>query len=635
MAITTTSISINPGWASSTLVNQLEAAFTWLGLHGGADSGLVIGVSTYTANVGGTVGTIGDDYFDVETTSLTGIGTGLTLDIFRTSGVIDNILVNRPGYGYTGGEIVRVSAANIGGASNGASNFDVIVSIAATVTGSASYACTFSSISGSSFIINGLDRNGTVGGANTTITIREGDYLTITNSYGYQIAIGRTSSGGYLYAPQTIPFNSTSNVTSGQTMVFSPAVGQAGTYHIDDGYSNLNGGTIVVLPANSADINSSGFGSTSGFYFKRLTGSGHNSAAVLKQVIDPNKKFGTTYRGFMLYDSGNGRYDWLFNVGSGFHPYMSNIGNFNFGGMAKTLRWVGSPGHDTPYRPTQNDDNNSLASSTQYAQIARAGSQNGENERLSTGSNTGYKLDLNIFRSQLDPNFAVLSYRNSTLSSQRISDNTFGTFILHNFTSNIWDLNNVFLSGYTQIIPSTSGSTTIRPNIVFRTYVSGNMDRQSSVYPSRRAAEFGYSNIDAWSQFTQPYVDDVYVSNAYLNADNFNYTASATSKRIYYRSASQAPERGYGGFNNQRQLTSNADFNAVIKGIPLNGQLVPVPYYLPDDFVLIDFSYNLPGVNIQQGDTITVSPSEVYTVINGSYSQKTKTAGILFCARTI
>jgi hypothetical protein len=162
------------------------------------------------------------------------------------------------------------------------------------------------------------------------------------------------------------------------------------------------------------------------------------------------------------------------------------------------------------------------------------------------------------------------------------------------------------------------------------------MDKLSSVSPSRRAAEFGYSQLDSWAQYPNAYVDDIYYSTAFVNADIYNYTVSNTSKRIYYRSASQSPERGLGGYGSyNRQISSNADFNAVIKGIPLNGQLVPIPYYLPDDFALIEFSYNLPGVNIQQGDTITVSPSEVYTVITGSYNQRTKTSGILFCARVV
>jgi hypothetical protein len=65
--------------------------------------------------------------------------------------------------------------------------------------------------------------------------------------------------------------------------------------------------------------------------------------------------------------------------------------------------------------------------------------------------------------------------------------------------------------------------------------------------------------------------------------------------------------------------------------------MIPCPYYLPDDFVLIDFDYSVSAANIQQGDTITISGSEVYTVIMGSYNQTTnsRTRGILFCARTV
>ena len=50
---------------------------------------------------------------------------------------------------------------------------------------------------------------------------------------------------------------------------------------------------------------------------------------------------------------------------------------------------------------------------------------------------------------------------------------------------------------------------------------------------------------------------------------------------------------------------------------------------------IIDFDYASPSANIQQGDTVTISGSEVYTVIQGSYDQTTRTRGILFCARTV
>ena len=66
----------------------------------------------------------------------------------------------------------------------------------------------------------------------------------------------------------------------------------------------------------------------------------------------------------------------------------------------------------------------------------------------------------------------------------------------------------------------------------------------------------------------------------------------------------------------------------------MTSQFVPCPYYLPDDFVLIQFDNAQPGQNIQQFDTVTISGSEVYTVIDGAYNQTTRTRGILLCART-
>ena len=81
-------------------------------------------------------------------------------------------------------------------------------------------------------------------------------------------------------------------------------------------------------------------------------------------------------------------------------------------------------------------------------------------------------------------------------------------------------------------------------------------------------------------------------------------------------------------------MPDSLNFNAVIKGLPLTSQFVPCPFYLPDDFVLIQFDNAQPGQNIQQFDTVTISGSEVYTVINGAYNQTTRTRGILLCART-
>ena len=82
---------------------------------------------------------------------------------------------------------------------------------------------------------------------------------------------------------------------------------------------------------------------------------------------------------------------------------------------------------------------------------------------------------------------------------------------------------------------------------------------------------------------------------------------------------------------------SVADSNAVMKGLPINALMMPVPYYLPDDFVMIQFYYGSVNANIQQGDTVTISPSEIYTVIAGSYNMTTDnvTRGVLFCGRKV
>ena len=96
--------------------------------------------------------------------------------------------------------------------------------------------------------------------------------------------------------------------------------------------------------------------------------------------------------------------------------------------------------------------------------------------------------------------------------------------------------------------------------------------------------------------------------------------------------------RGRGGayFNSEYadKVDDNANYGAVIKGIPLNTRLVPCPYYIPDDFALIQFDYASPDALIQMWDTVTVSGSEVYTVITASYNQTNRTRGIAFCART-
>ena len=130
MAITTTTFTKSVGWARTDVIDQLEQAFTWLELHGTQISGLVTSISSYSG--GGTVGSSGTYYYDVPVATTTGIGTGATFDISRTSGSISAVYVNRPGENYVQGEYVTLSAADIGGGSA------VAIGITVNVDGGAS-----------------------------------------------------------------------------------------------------------------------------------------------------------------------------------------------------------------------------------------------------------------------------------------------------------------------------------------------------------------------------------------------------------------------------------------------------------------------------------------------------------------
>lgn len=498
MAITTTTITKNAGWARTDVIDQLEEAFTWLELHGTQISGLVTSISAYSG--GGTVGSSGTDYFDVPVVTTTGIGTGASFDVYRSSGSIQVVYVNRPGYGYTTGEYVTLSAEDIGGSVNGATGIGITVNIDAV-----------------------------------------------------------------------------------------------------------------------------GYGSTDQFFDKNFTPSDTNRPwGVLKQDFDTTKRFGVTYRGFKVYSDSNIRG----YVGSSFFPFNTTNDNDKGGQVRDSFR--GAAYLDVT--KTNFDKLNTSDSSTQF---------DGNFQFATTNSPTAHDLKLNIYRSGIDPSFAVLSYNQPSVTG-KINDSTFSTFIIHNFNSNLWDLNEVFSAGITFIdkdpsLSSTNGSTSF---IGFKTILSGNNELDST-YVATRTAEAGWIQI---------YSDGHYGhsgQNYIIASTKTNYTNSVSGSSDSYEYLPSMPATIYsrtGGVKDRGWLNSTptygnrypiTTYNSIIKGIPINGNLIPCPYYMPDDFVVIDFNIPISAQEIKQGDTITLSGSEVYTVITGSYNQSNETAGILFCARTV
>ena len=118
--------------------------------------------------------------------------------------------------------------------------------------------------------------------------------------------------------------------------------------------------------------------------------------------------------------------------------------------------------------------------------------------RETIASSRSYQLDLNVFRSGLDPKFVVWSYRQPTLSSTKLRDNTFLTYIIHNYTGDLWDLDDQFLGGVTTIVPNTNDYDS---RLDFRTYPLGMTSKYNYTMQSRRSAEAGYMS---WTTSTSP-----------------------------------------------------------------------------------------------------------------------------------
>lgn len=505
MAITTFTVSKQAGWARTDVILQLEEAFTWLELHGDAISGLVTSISAYSG--GGQVGS-NDQYYDVFASSSSGIGTGASFDITRSGGFVNQIFVNRPGIGYTNGEVVQISAEDIGGSANGA------VGIAITV-----------------------------------------------------------------------------------------------------------------------NIDPVGYGSTNQFFDKNFTPSNDTTRpwGVLKQDFDTNKRFGVTYRGFKVQSDT----DMNIYAGSSFFPFnITNNSNLG-GGSDDSFRgttFLDTPAFDTRLNFTTINSYPQVSSSTfRYA---------------SNNSPTTHDLKLNIYRSSLDPSFAVLSFNQPSISGS-LSQSTFSTFIIHNFNSDLWDLDEVFSAGITLIEKRPSFTTDgqgVTGQIGFRTYLVASSDFNGR-YIASRTAESGWAEIRSESLKRGRVAANYNIASSQTNFTDANdrgtndYESLAGFTATIYSRTGGLKDNGNIAFLNNATTTGNrfpiTIYRSVIKGIPINGSLIPCPYFMPDDFAIIDFKLTESGQDIRQGDTITVSGSEVYTVITGSYNNFGETAGVLFCARTV
>ena len=482
MAITTYRETAVPGWATTSVIYQLESAFQKLGWHGGTVTGIVTGMTGYSGQ--SVVGSSGTDFYDVRPKSGRSVGAGDTcsFSVYRNSGSVNAVYVNRGGHGYSDNDNLVLDGADIGGG---------------------------------------------------------------------------------------------------------------------------NDMTVVAL------VDETNYGSTSTFYDKDVTTGSSAPWGVLRTEVDNTKVYGDSYWGFQA----NGTNLYIAS-GTSFHPY-NNDSYLNYESR------YGNSFRGQYYRELSYDPN---GNGNQYTNSSA--NTNIDQVILPYASSNSFTLELNVFKSGIDSNFAIFSFKHPDKSSSSINDNTYSTFFLHKYTSSLFNMDELYQGSLTYLAPTYRNMSSAYFEL--RTTL-GNCKASSGHYQGRSCLG-GYQTGSAVSN-ADTEVSDRIIGSAYSREESSYYR-----RHLYRNNAVNSVNwRGdtYGDDDTRNNVQpSSINYNAVIKGIPLSSQLVPCPFYLPDDFVLINFDHASPDQNIQQYDTITISGSEVYSVIDGAYNQTTRTRGILLAART-
>ena len=373
------------------------------------------------------------------------------------------------------------------------------------------------------------------------------------------------------------------------------------------------------------------FGSGNAFFSKNSNGNG--SYAILKVVHDATKTFGTTFytfgmhqsnRNLLTIQSGN---TWRFinHTGTAYNTTTTSESTFNY----RFGVFGGVPGldHQRDYSWIRRSE----GSDGDYATQSYAFSSNPQN----------YPLEIRTYRAQSpqDTDFAIIQF--VQISNSNVTP--CATFSISRGTQHgngVYDLDHVFQDTITNFHTTTSPQRTIvfRYGGTHRDYANREPVNDNSV---ARAASYGYLRESGGSSYRY-YVDTDFTSN--IDTENVN---SSEGIRFYYRNstfddvlATDTEGRKYKG----KKVDPSADYYKPISGLPVTTALLPIPYYIPDDFVLLPVTATPGATAFRTGDTVTInSGSEVYEIILASYQTNQtglnnvtngSSMGMLFLART-
>lgn len=347
---------------------------------------------------------------------------------------------------------------------------------------------------------------------------------------------------------------------------------------------------------------------------------------------DASKTYGVTYWLFELSS------DYQIKFKTGINPFFDNLQASGTTDANHGPRFGGNDALDYA-------ENNNRMEPTTFTERAFA----------TSSTPTAYPLKIVTYRAQSpqDSDFAIFQF----VQTINGSDIPYLTWFHHkgnNYGSGVWDLDHVWQGGMTEIYGTNNCiefQTTNTHRYSFEQVESSNDDRRTM-----REALYGYLRTTTTAEdhsrirynvthnfyrsdvahdntvipyFRENTYDDVtYTQNQYYDK-NINDTITAGSEDDFV-----------GG---SQEVSSSVNYYKPIKGLPLSINLAPIPYYLPDDFVVIPFDITPGQADIRVGDTITISASEVYEVVHYSYTQlaetydgitDNRTIGVVFAART-
>ncbi len=386
------------------------------------------------------------------------------------------------------------------------------------------------------------------------------------------------------------------------------------------------------------------------------------NSAIVEITNDANKTYGTTFYGIKLNPANE--YELIIGSGVGWR-YM----NWNPTTTTDSYEggWSGDNGFDVA--------NSTYSFNYDY--------DNYSEFQYGVGSNaTSYPMKVQVWKANnsdpQDPNFFVLQFVQNVAGN----DESQLSLYFHKGTvigNGIWDLDHVWQGGFTSFKPSMYGG--VEETIKFETHMAknyrGTEEQLGEDKALRRCAEYGYfrdAEVDSTSTMSHStyYSTNMYTNNVESDTikpyfrdsafdkrvDTKNYKGDIAAVDIEYRGGQKGKSTGgnydysdtidyYPGnksdIPSQTAIAAAADYYKPIKGLPIQNGWAPVPYYLPDDYVVIPFNVTPGATTFHTGDNIEVSASEIYKIIEVSYTVNQKTfdgisqnscKGIAFCART-